>query len=329
MFALIFASSSAWPPVVDPRRVNAPIVPFALEPLQWGAVEPRGWIREWAETLARGAASPTCAAFATLQKGAVDGWKNGRPSDGGFWDEDSAYWIDGIARLGLILHDDSLVARAKADFDHVLAHPFDFHNTFPGDAVEGWVRSIYSRGMLAYYDGTGDARVLAFLESAFANYTAADSTMHTDQQHQGSRSMTQMEALLETHAFGGDDALRDVALALTTSASPNNGSLVLAQISTPECANGGDADAIRAGRCDQHTHGVTFNEVMKCFAMGAPWEADAARRAMLLNASISAFEMVERRDMQPHGVNSADEVSVLLFTVTFYANLAHNLTRSP
>ena len=46
------------------------------------------------------------------------------------WDEDSAYWIDGMTRLGLVLHDDDLLARVKQDFENVLAHPFNFHNTF-------------------------------------------------------------------------------------------------------------------------------------------------------------------------------------------------------
>eukprot|EP00663_Eupelagonemidae_sp_cell21sb_P005632 gene5631-biopygen9337 len=110
--------------------------------------------------------------------------------------------MDGMTRLGLVLRDDTLLARVRADYEAVFADPWAFHNTYPGDAVEGWVRSIYSRGMLAYYDGTGDSRVIPFLEAAFKNYTPADSThIHQDQSHQGSRSMTQMEALLEGHAY--------------------------------------------------------------------------------------------------------------------------------
>jgi hypothetical protein len=124
----------------------------------------------------------------------VDGWRNGRPSVGGFWDEDSAYWIDGMTRLGLVLHDNELIERVKQDFDHVLANPSNFHNTFKGDVIEGWVRSIYSRGMLAYYSGTGDERLTTFLATAYKNYTAADSIdpPNQDQSHQGSRSMTQV-----------------------------------------------------------------------------------------------------------------------------------------
>ena len=319
VLALFTITSGAWPPVLDPRRVNRPPTAFALEPLQWGAVEPRGWLRTWALALSKGAASPTCAAFATLAvpdrkhpnvTHSVDGWKKGRPSFGGFWDEDSAYWIDGMTRLGLILHDPTLLARVKLDFDHTIKNPWNFHNTFPGDAVEGWVRSIYSRAMLAYYDGTGDERIIPFFAKAFANYSAYNSTFKSDEAHQGSRSLTQMEALLETHAFGGPDQLRDVALAMTTDASRNNASEFLSGLLAPGCdvLNGGNATkSIKLGGCGQHTHGVTYNEVAKMYALGAPWESNAERRATLMRGSLNAFEIVERFDMQVHGVNSADE----------------------
>jgi hypothetical protein len=177
--------SPVWPSIHDPRRKNQPKVAFALQPLQWGSVTPQGWIREWAQAARNGAVSPTKAAFATLQDGKVDGWRNGRPAEGGFWDEDSAYWIDGMTRLGLVLHDKELLDRVKEDFDYVLKYPWNFHNTWAHDAVEGWVRSIYSRGMLAYYDGTGDESIIPFLQNAYANYTPADSThKHQDQEHQ-------------------------------------------------------------------------------------------------------------------------------------------------
>jgi hypothetical protein len=57
------------------------------------------------------------------------------------------------------------------------------------------VRSVYARGMLAYFDASGNKTILDFLVSAFSNYTATDST--------SDRSLTQIEALLEGHAYGG------------------------------------------------------------------------------------------------------------------------------
>ena len=62
----------------DPLRVNEPPShAFALQPLRWGDVEPRGWLRDWALAARHGAASPTSAAFATVKPGghSVDGWR--------------------------------------------------------------------------------------------------------------------------------------------------------------------------------------------------------------------------------------------------------------
>ena len=79
-----------------------------------------------------------------------------------------------------------------------MAKPIEFHNTWKNaydlssGSAEGWVRSIYSRGMLAFFDATGDKAVLEFLVGRFSNYTAQDST--------SDRSLTQIEALLEGHA---------------------------------------------------------------------------------------------------------------------------------
>lgn len=46
-----------------------------------------------------------------------------------------------------------------------------------GREAEGWVRSIYSRAMLAYYDLTGSAKILAFLAAAFGRYVLVESGM--------------------------------------------------------------------------------------------------------------------------------------------------------
>eukprot|EP00041_Stephanoeca_diplocostata_P022479 m.537174 g.537174 ORF g.537174 m.537174 type:complete len:729 (-) comp22073_c0_seq14:544-2730(-) len=288
----------------DLRRLNHPKVPFALQPLQWGSVSPRGWIEEWARQASKGAGSPTKAVFAQIKVNneSVDGWRNGRPTVGGFWDEDSAYWIDGMTRLSLVLKDATLLDRVKRDVEFVVHNPDNFHNTWQGDVVEGWVRSIYSRALLAYYDGTGAQESLDLLITAFKNYTAADSTETSDETRQGSRSMTQMEALLEAHAYGGPSTLVDTALALMSPLAKNGGYEFMESLLSDECQRL-DPTAVTAGQCEQHAHGVTYNEVAKLFAMGYSWSGNLSH----LKASVAAFDLVDKFDTQPHGVNSADE----------------------
>ena len=139
----------------DPPRVNRPLVPFALEPLRWGSVRASGagWIRDWALAGRNGLGSPEHAAFAHLTNetpgvfhshggggtgsigtldGAhgVDGWRDGRPAAAGFWDEDSAYWIDGMTRMSQVLNDTALLERVAADYTAVMATPIEMHNTW-------------------------------------------------------------------------------------------------------------------------------------------------------------------------------------------------------
>ena len=65
----------------------------------------------------------------------------------------------------------------------------------------------------------------------------------------------------------------------------------------------GNETAILVGDCEAQDHGVTFNEVSKLFAMGFSYSGNSSH----LKASTGAYDMLQRYDMQPHGVNSADE----------------------
>eukprot|EP00912_Choanoflagellata_sp_UC4_P000085 UC4_evm3s59 len=294
-----------FPALIDPFRKNWPTPrPLGLLPMQWGAVRPKGFLLEWASQAAQGAASPSAAAFTTLTfkgKHSADGWRHGRPNFGGFWDEDSAYWIDGVTRLGFVLRRNDLLKRASEDVEYVIANPYNFHNTFPGDVVEGWVRSVYSRAMIAYLSGTGDEKVIKFFVDVFSNYTAADSSnKNQDESHQGSRSMTQMEAMLEVYSFGGPAWMVNKALSLMGPHANNGGYSFLQELLSGCLMN---RSAILRGACEQQAHGVTFNEVSKLFAMASSFSGNISHAV----ASVRAYEILESYDMQPHGVNSAAE----------------------
>ena len=57
------------------------------------------------------------------------------------------------------------------------------------------------------------------------------------------------------------------------------------------------------GGCENHAHGVTYNEVSKLFAMGYSFSGN---RSHLL-ASVTAYDLLSKFDMQVYGVNSGDE----------------------
>lgn len=216
----------------DPLRVRVPPVVPPMLPLQWGTVNPLGWIKDWAVTASQGAVSPKNSWFATgigkqrteaEQKallvngtdwppgiGRANGWLKGQPA----WtmDEQSAYWIDGMTRLGLVLDEPTLLARTKADISYVIENAQFTNHPHGTNPPEGWPRNVYSRAMLAYLDGTRDERVLPFFLSVWNSsyHLAAGCTQHD--LITGCRSLTQTEAMLEGYSYGGSEELRDVAI---------------------------------------------------------------------------------------------------------------------
>src|SRR5512136_1647988 len=99
----------------------------ALIPLPPGAIEPAGWLRDWALTARDGytghmdevdpAFRQAWAADYKMTGDQLSYWDRGAwPYEGG------GYWFDGMAKLVFVLHDDGLVQQAKRRFDVVVDH---------------------------------------------------------------------------------------------------------------------------------------------------------------------------------------------------------------
>ena len=91
-----------------------PVVTPAFTPLPLGEVEPAGWLRDWAVTMCGGISGHLDERHPVFH----DGWKGipiqwtGANPDGTGWPiEQSAYWLDGALRLGLVLHDEALIRK--------------------------------------------------------------------------------------------------------------------------------------------------------------------------------------------------------------------------
>ena len=91
-------------------RPCEPLVKPAFLPLPIGAVQPQGWLRDWARSAREGITGHLDEWHATF----ADGWKGipikapGASAEGTGWPlEQSAYWLDGAIRLGLAWHDDA------------------------------------------------------------------------------------------------------------------------------------------------------------------------------------------------------------------------------
>ena len=169
-------------PANYPRAVD-PAVKHALIPLPPGAVEPAGWLRDWA--LATRTASPDTWTKGTRRSGtAGKGFRSkstGAEPDGMGWPiEQCAYWLDGALRLGFVLHDEALLKKIKARLDPIVDGVNRGTTSFiywkkdlRPQGFNSWAHSHLGRALVAYYAATGEKRILDALVRVYGDYPVA------------------------------------------------------------------------------------------------------------------------------------------------------------
>lgn len=145
---------------------RAPLVEAPLLKLPVGAVQPKGWLREYLLRQKDGLNG---------KLGTVSDWldKNGNQwlSDTGShgWEE-VPYWLRGYCSLAYILDDEDMKKEAQIWFDAVLNNlkPNGFlgPENYEGSNPELWAQMVMLWALQTYYEHSGDARVLP----AMANY---------------------------------------------------------------------------------------------------------------------------------------------------------------
>ena len=281
-------------PVSHVRRCE-PAVKLALLPLAPGAVEPAGWLRDWAESARDGITGHLDEWHPVF----ADGWKgvpiqaNNAKADGTGWPlEQSAYWLDGALRLGFALHDEALIKKIRARLDPVVdgVNQADFGTTFihwkPGykpDGFDNWAHSHMGRALVALYQGTGEQQVLDALVKVYANYPA---TMgNSNLKGLEVSGLCNLDPMLETYSYSGDRRILD---------------RVLQDVTQPEVAL--DIQAWAAGHLSP-SHMVILYENIRLPAVVYPWTGDPSH----LQATLSAFRWLDENHMLPLGVVSGEE----------------------
>jgi hypothetical protein len=226
----------------------------ALRALQPAAVRPEGWLREYLEKQAAQLGSklpqvswPFTAAYWAEEQEGESWWP---------W-EQTAYWIDGATRLGLVLGDQKLLAQVGGRVEYTLNHVADdgylgpeFFENPEGD-FHRWPHTLFFRGLGAVSDARSPLRGVTsqqIVKAMQRHYLSDQASYGTP-----TRNITNIEDILWCYEKTGDPHL----LALAEDAWREYGKVA----ADPDH---GDLSGLRVfAGTPINAHGVTYAETAK------------------------------------------------------------------
>ena len=246
-------------------------------------IQPQGWLAEilhrQVEGLGKHHAVSGYPYNTCLWAGKIPPDEN--PKAKAWWPyEQAGYLVDGLERLGLATRDPDILAEANGNVSYILAHPQADGSLGPDDiGPTQWPHAVVFRSLLASYAANPNAAIPAALEK---HYLARPADFGVG------RDVCNVEEILWTYAHAGDPKL--LAIAQRTYDNFNK--------TRPKTALEALADARRI-----EEHGVTFNETAKIPALIYLYTGDHS----LLDATLNAYEKIDRDHMMASGLHSAQE----------------------
>jgi len=215
--------------------------------------------------------------------------------------EQTAYFLDGAYRAGLLLKDKALIDLALANINYVLEHPEpdgklgptekDYGRKLSPDEADGptstgeqWPFAVFTRLLMAYYSTTGDQRVI---DSLTKHYLALPANFGM-----APRDVMNIEGMCWLYARTGDKRMLD--LAERTWANAMKGIK-----SNPKGRY--ELDVLASGPL-MRGHGVTVSEQTKLPALLYM----VTGNKKYLDASLGVFNALYRDHEQVDGVLSSD-----------------------
>ncbi|MFA6563765.1 MAG: beta-L-arabinofuranosidase domain-containing protein [Verrucomicrobiia bacterium] len=295
--------------VVNYARPFEPPTRPAFIALPPGAVEPAGWLRDWALSVKDG--------YTEHMDDVDDEFKRAWTPDfkptgeklawhRGSWSfEGGGYWFDGLVQLGFALKDDALLQQAKRRLYAVA----DNMNTTNGILFLPWLdrndpenwKALYAAnegfplgtsGLLGgalfqYFAATGDQHVLSALEKAYATDPAA--------LLRAKHRTTNLFPAYNTYVWSGNPG---IAAALDTMFKDGcTGTLPQRSREFSTLPGAGP------NRTVANAHGVMFLRHLTPWMVGYLWTGNSN----YLSAVLAWDEWINRVAMQPYGVPVADE----------------------
>lgn len=197
--------------------------------------------------------------------------------------EQTAYYTDGLLRLGYEMNDETMVAKAMEGIEYTLAHP-DENGRLGNTTLKGitWPMSVFFRVLQAKYEHDGDSRIVPALERHYLNFTADELAGGIV----GGRNIMSLEGILWTYGKTGNRQL--LQLAEDAWAIQNRFAV--------------DETAINSAE-PFYMHSVTFCEMLKLPLLLYAYTG----KQHYLDLAMKAVRKVEGESMLPDGVPSSAE----------------------
>ncbi len=295
--------------------VTAPYQNFTRLPI--GSIKPQGWLWNVAEMQSTNF-SKELPKYDKIFRN--EGWfstvkTNDKRST--WWPyEQTGYYIDGVVRMGAMLDDNDIerrsveainaaVERAKKDprgyyymqqkdIKAVMFKEDSNKASTKPDYPNGhyWAVACFNRGVLALYEQTRDKKYLDMLEKMYLNFPSFTRPNNenplTPLEMHYSRRLVNIEIMFDVYRYTGNKKILEKALAIL---KRNESGMVKMwakdkDFSTTNCV-----------------HGVTYNEMAKQYATAYSWTGNKE----YLQASVNAYEQLEKDHKLPIGVNSSNE----------------------
>lgn len=248
-------------------------------------IKPEGWLKEYLVRQQNGLTShPEEQGFPLNTKF----WEGEIKYEGSSWwpYEQTAYYLDGMIRLGLLLNDQDKIDTFKRNIQWVMGHPNEkgFIGTSLGKNPSQWPNGVFFKAVIPYYMATGDKRIAEAFHKHFSNTSAKDIGL-------GFRHATNIEGLLKTYEWIGDSKLKDKAVEaykLFNTLPPGEERLTMPML---------------AGNNKIVIHGVTFSEELKIPVVLYIYTGDRT----YLQAAENGIRILERDHLGPSGVPSSTE----------------------
>jgi hypothetical protein len=278
--------------------------PPVFVPLTPGAVTPEGWLRDWATDAAHGITGHLdeySATFGEAWKAKGFEARGARPDGTGWPLEQSSYWLDGAVRLAYILNDTALINKVSERLNLVVDGVLNGGESFiywkknsevlqdttkvtagPDFNFNNWAHSHMGRALVAYYQATGDKRILDALVKVYKQFPVGDLWHDFNSIVSGACNI---DAMAETYLMSGDKTVHDSILSFANRTSYQS---VADRWSKGDFIPG---------------HGVIYYEDLRVPAMLYAFTGNNTD----LDAAVKAIEWGDKNYLLPVGIVSSEE----------------------